>query len=54
MKRARRVVTPPVCDAVGSIGGLLHLPDEEPWQEGMQAARRHIKHVTTLNGVMRE
>ena len=48
---SQRVVAPPVGDTVGSVGALLHLPDEEARHQRMQAARGHIEHIAATRSV---
>ena len=48
---SRRVVAPPVCDAIGSVGALLYLPNEEAGHQRMKAAGRHVEHIAALHSV---
>ena len=51
---SRRVVAPPVGDAIGSVGALLHLPDEEARHQRMEAPGRHVEHIATTHSVPRQ
>ena len=51
---SRRVVAPPIGDTIGSVGALLHLPDEEAGHECVKAAGWNVEHITTVYRVPRK
>ena len=54
VKGSRRIVAPPVGNSVGSVGALLHLPNEEAGHQRMEAAGRHVEHIAATRSVPRQ